>query len=64
MPLLLNSAFSSNSLCQWGASLLGLIAALSYNGAYGNKKLGRLLYGFYPLHLALLAVFRIAKCIR
>lgn len=64
MPLLLNSAFSSNSLCQWGASLLGLIAALSYNGAYGNKKLGKLFYGFYPLHLALLAVFRIAKCIR
>ena len=64
MPLVLNGVFSLDRFHLWGASLLGLIAAFSYNGSYGNKRLGILFYYFYPTHLTILAILRILKCIR
>lgn len=64
MPLILNGMFSLDRFYLWGASLLGLIAAFSYNGSYGNKKLGILFYYFYPAHLTILVILRILKCIR
>lgn len=60
-PWILNGVLSFDRFILWGASLLGLVIAFMYNGSYGNIRFKMLFYYAYPIHLTILAMFRIMK---